>query len=488
MTARGRDEAPPLYLAVDQGGHASRALVFDAAGSVVARGVTSVRVRRSHPDRVEQDPEELVDSVRDGIRHALAELGDASQRIVGAGLATQRASIVCWDRISGAALSPVISWQDRRAHQWLASLAGRVEEIHRTTGLMLSAHYGASKLRWCLDHLDAVQVAHRDHRLCFGPLASFLVFCLVDGAPFLADPANAARTLLWSLRRRDWDPRLLALFGVPAGALPRCVPSRHAYGDLMVAGRRFPLQIVTGDQSAAIYAHGEPEPDTIHINMGTGAFAQRVVGDQLVYRPGLLTSVVLQEDDRLMCVLEGTVNGAGAALESVGQQLGVTDAETNLSDWMTHAGNPPLFLNGVSGLGAPFWVANFRSRFLGEGEPWVKLAAVGESIVFLLAVIVELLGEQPSPVRRMIVSGGLAEHDALCQRLSDVTAMPVYRPSEHEATARGTAYLLANRPPAWPEPRAGRQFQPRIDPVFAARYRRWRNAMSAALADGRHLP
>ena len=171
-------------------------------------------------------------------------------QVASAGLATQRSSIVCWDRVSGQALSPVISWQDRRAHEWLTRFALHAEEIHATTGLMLSAHYGASKLRWCLDHLPAVAQAQSEGRLAFGPLASYLVFRLTEERTLAVDPANAARTLLWNIKTLNWDEGLLHLFSIPASALPPCVPTRHHFGHLVAAGQRIPLALVSGDQSA----------------------------------------------------------------------------------------------------------------------------------------------------------------------------------------------------------------------------------------------
>ena len=130
--------------------------MFDSRGVLHASSLREVGVHVPQPDRLEQDPEELVASLHAVIVEAVASLGDKADRIVGAGIATQRSSIVCWDRRTGATLSPVISWQDRRAHEWLSRLAAQANEVQRRTGLMLSAHYGASKLRWCLDHLPAV--------------------------------------------------------------------------------------------------------------------------------------------------------------------------------------------------------------------------------------------------------------------------------------------------------------------------------------------
>ncbi|MBI5783327.1 MAG: glycerol kinase, partial [Gammaproteobacteria bacterium] len=294
----------PLYLCLDQGGHASRALVFDRRGVLQASALREVDVREPRPGWVEQDPEELVASLQAVIAKALVSLGARADQIGSAGIATQRSSMVCWDRHTGEALSPVISWQDRRAQQWLNQFSAHTLEVHQRTGLRLSPHYGVSKMRWCLDHLPAVAAAQREGRLAMGPLASFLLFRLLEEKPLLADPANAARTLLWNLHAMDWDPWLLELFGIPSQMLPHCVPTRHAFGTLRVNDRQIPLTIATGDQSAALCALGVPQPATAYINLGTGAFIQRA-SDQAPPADGLLAGMVYRDAKRVLCVLEG---------------------------------------------------------------------------------------------------------------------------------------------------------------------------------------
>ncbi|WP_372521908.1 FGGY family carbohydrate kinase [Sulfuricaulis sp.] len=470
----------PLYLCIDQGGHASRALVFDGRGVLHASSLREVGVQVLPPDRVEQDPEELVASLQDSIVEAVTSLGDRADHIASAGIATQRASIVCWDRRTGVALSPVISWQDRRAYEWLGRFSAHAGEVHQRTGLRLSAHYGASKLRWCLDHLPAVTAARREGRLAMGPLASFLLFRLLEEKPLLADPANAARTLLWDIRSMDWDPWLLERFGVPKQLLPRCVPTHYPFGTLTVNQRRVPLTVATGDQSAALFSLGAPQPEAVYINMGTGAFIQRAF-NQAPEADGLLTGMVYRDVDRAVLVLEGTVNGAGAALQWTEQEWGLENIEARLPGWLARAGDIPLFLNGIGGLGAPYWVAEFDSRLIGDGEPWQKAVAVVESIVFLLQTNLELMQKLPPAPARLVASGGLARHDGLCQRISDLSGLALYRPAEHEATARGTAYLLAGFPGDWPEEKPGTPFEPKQNSGLRQRYQRWRAEMQRAL-------
>ena len=63
-----------------------------------------------------------------------------------------------------------------------------------------------------------------------GPLASYLLHHLVEGAQERVDHANASRTLLWDLHNRDWSSRLLELFAIPRALLPDCQPICSAYG------------------------------------------------------------------------------------------------------------------------------------------------------------------------------------------------------------------------------------------------------------------
>ena len=475
---------PKLFLAIDQGGQSSRALVYDEAGVLVAESHASVAVTHPQNDWVEHHPEEVVRSIRQVIEQAVAALGERHAHIIAAGLATQRSSIVCWDRVNGVALSPIISWQDRRAAQWVTQFHKHDVAIHHATGLFVTAHYGVSKLHWCLKHLPAVKAAHRQGRLAWGPMASYLLFHLLEGKPLWIDPANASRTLLWNFHTRDWDGELLDLFGVPGEPLPRCVPTCYDFGHLRVQGRQVPLTVMTGDQSAALYAYGAPQHDTAYINIGTGAFVQRVCGGNLDYAPRLLTGVVLQCGNTLEYVLEGTVNGAGSALVEIERRLGIDvhEAEHNMAQWLDTQAELPLFLNGVSGLGSPYWVPQFGARFIGTGTPAEQLAGVAESIVFLTQVNLEEMETLFAAPQRLVASGGLARLDGICQRLADVSGIPVYRPTECEATARGTAFLLAGRPQHWPESNPGTLFHPQTNDVLRQRYQRWRVSMAQEIA------
>jgi glycerol kinase len=218
------------------------------------------------------------------------------------------------------------------------------------------------------------------------------------------------------------------------------------------------------------------------VNVGTGAFVQRLCRRQPARVGRYLASMVLHDNQELTYALEGTVNGAASALRWFERAYGLADVEAGLPQWLVRAGTPPLFLNGVSGLGSPYWVADFTPRFIGNGEPWQQAVAIVESIVFLLQLNMDGMRELAAPPREIRISGGFARLDGLCQRLADVSGVRVYRPAACEATARGTAFLVASRPRSWHEPEGGRWFDPELNSVLSARYQSWREAMQVAVA------
>lgn len=473
----------PFFLALDQGSHASKAMVFDAGGGIVAAAEQAVATCRPRRGWVEHDAEEVIASLQDAIAAAVADSGGA--RLESAGLAIQRSSVVCWDRHTGIALSPVLSWQDRRNAGWLAAQHFDPDRLREITGLVASAHYGASKLRWCLEHLPEVQQALAEDRLCCGPLASFVLHRLLVERPCLIDPANAARTLLWDLRSRDWSRPMLAACGVPERCLPRCVPSRHPFGTLEAPGGSVPLTVLTGDQPAALFARGAPAPDCLFVNIGTGAFVQRVFSGTPAGAPGLLRSVAWEDETSTVGVLEGTVNGAGAALEWLAEERAVPlESLVQEADrWLAEIDAPPLFLNGVGGLGAPYWIADCPIEFSEPGGLAAETAAVLESIVFLLAVNIEAV-RAASDVSEadadfISVSGGMSRFDGMCQRLADLSGLGVQRPAAIEATAHGVAWLLGGMPA--PENDHTRHYRPRSNPALEKRFERWRAWLEARL-------
>ncbi|MEZ5530016.1 MAG: FGGY family carbohydrate kinase [Porticoccaceae bacterium] len=472
-----------LYLVIDQGGQSSRLLVFDARGRQRLLLRQPVSTRFPGPGQVEQSPLELVMSIRSLLDELPARLGDDLQYLKAAALVTQRSSLVCWNRQSGEPLSPVLSWLDTRAADWLAELPLDETEVVTRTGLRPNAHYGASKIHWCLNNIPAVADSLAEGNLACGPLASYLLFALTAEHHFVVDPGNAQRSLLMNLHSGSWDGQLLGTFAIPEQVLPPVQPSASYFDDLSVGQTTVPLKLVNGDQNAAFFAAGPLRPERVSINAGTGAFIAAPWPELQSAPPGLLKTLVFQNGVKRLFVAEGTVNGAASALEQIATEWDIPDYQQQLDQWCRAETDIPLFLNGVGGLGAPYWRSDFRSGFLNldRENPQAGMVAVLESIVFLLSVNLRRLQDEGGPFTEIMVGGGLSELDGFCQRLADLSGLPAFRSEEVEATARGALFLLAGQPEGWPEPDV-QYFSPEVNTELELRFEHWLLAMADAMA------
>ncbi|MGB7933167.1 MAG: FGGY family carbohydrate kinase [Gammaproteobacteria bacterium] len=476
-----------LTLAIDQGTHATRVLVFDDHGQMVAHARRPVSLQARSRAEVEQSPLELLDSLQAVVDEILLQPGIDAARIGSAGLATQRSSVLAWERETGRALSPVLSWQDTRTAADLATLDRHEAVIRERTGLRLSPHYGAGKLRWLLRHEADVIAARAQGALVIGPLASFLLHHLSEASGEVADHANASRTLLWNLESRDWDTWLLDLFDIPRDVLPACRPIVADYGLTRIG--RIPLTAVNGDQTAALYAQGMPAHDTLVVNAGTGAFVLLPTGDSRRSHPELLSGLSRSDGRTADYYLEGTVNGAASALDWVANQYRIADWSAQASGWLDEVEAPPVFLNSIGGLGSPWWRPGPDPVFLPDGngahiEPAQALVAAIESIVFLIQANVELLRELNPGVQGIRIGGGLAPLDGLCRKLANLSGLAVERSGAIESTARGIAWLAAGCPQSWEPPGVERRFLPQDDPRLRERYACFRAALESAFRQG----
>jgi glycerol kinase len=472
-----------LWLALDQGGHASRALVFDQQGKQVAQAYATISTQRIDNDRVEHDANEIVDSLRLVIDEVAQTLGADTAHVHAVGLATQRSSVVCWNRRTGQPLSPVLSWQDRRNAELVSQLISHMDAIQQITGLVLSPHYGASKIRWCLDHLDAVKTAQEQGDLCCGPLASYLLFSLLNNRPCLIDPANASRTQLWSPAAGDWSEDLLHWFSIPKVVLPKPVVTEFDYGFLPFADRTIPLRVCTGDQAAVPFANGALKSNTLYVNLGTGAFILAPIAQPIPQAAPLLSSVLHSNNQSITYALEGTVNGAGSALSWWQEQTGldVWQSLGALQRSNVENSSPPLFINAIGGIASPYWLSTQQSKFIYDASSDTQhhLIAIIESIAFLINANIELMCAKLPTLDTIQVGGGLSACPYLSECLADLSGLSVVRLSERELTGRGLAYLVAGRPQSWSPVHVKQIISPIKNPNLLLRQANWRSQMQA---------
>ena len=461
-------------LALDQGTQSSRAMVFDINGKVLASAQQPVALNRIDRHHVEQDASDILSSLRRCIQQVMDDPALSKVDLRSAGLATQRSSVVAWQKGSDQPLSQVLSWQDRRGAKWLKQFDSRAGQIKERTGLRLTPHYGASKLRWLLDNAAPVQQAEKAGELCMGPLAAYLMVGLLKTGTPQIDHANAARTQLWNLNTLQWDPTLLDWFGIPGSVLPTVRPIQFKYGEL--ADVHVPLTAVNGDQTAALYSRGPIPPDTLLVNLGTGAFTLLPTGEERLNHETLLSGVCNSSVRGAHYLLEGTVNGAGAALAWAAHELEISAPRAALSSSLKTVDHPPIFINTIGGLGSPWWQDGPNAAWLTldgssahNASAADKLVAVAESIIFLVQCNIDALLKDGHSFTTIQITGGLANQDGLCQKLADLSVTVINRPPQSEATAKGIAWLSLANQSDW-SGKAGTLFSPNKNHALQQRY------------------
>ena len=455
-----------FYLTIDQGGHASRASLFDHSLTLVNQAACDIQTLRPKACHVEHDPQALLQSINTAIEQTVSTTGLPSGAIIVAGIACQRSSIACWDRSTSQPLSNIISWQDTRASESVISQ----KDLSEITGLRPSAHYGASKIQWCTQHLSDVKNTPSSE-LAIAPLMSYLLFNLLQEVPYTSDPINASRTNLFNIHTNAWQQSLLTDYGLTTLQLPTIHPCQHNWGRLH---NGTPLNIATGDQSAALFSLGPPKPENLYINMGTVCFLQQVIPKPLNNPDPLLNSLAMSTEQDKIFVLEGTVNGAGSAIDWFIKDRSYPEFFDTIALLLTQQVNPGICLNGISGLGSPDWKPAFTPVFIDSTGINNQAVALLESILFLLQRNIDAFSSKIEPAQNIILSGGFSQQNSICQRLSDLSQKRVYRYSDAEATSRGLAYLLNPIDKYSFKPCI---FSPKKNTALMSRYQKWTTAM-----------
>jgi glycerol kinase len=500
-----------LVLAIDQGGQSSRVAVYTTDGKQMYCFSTPCSTSHKHVgslEYIEQDPIIILSGIKKSIEKVHTLLGDDTKHIIAAGFAGQGSSLLCWDNKTGEPLSPVLSWQDVRGDDFLKSIVLTHDEARKLSGLRISAHYGASKIRWCLDNNGQVQTALKNKTLSIGPIVSY-IFWHLTGENFV-DPGHAQRTLLWNMTSNNWDDSLLKLFKVPRNILPQCKWHNSLFGSFNLSDHQIPFVASARDQGASLFSRGLPDNTACYINVGTGAFIQRVANhfdapDGLLVSPVWLPensdddivelaspvcyadeitgefSYLIKRQQQTWYAWEATVNGAASAIAFMQQQTGlqITPDDIN-SALQIEPRHDCYFLNAIGGLGAPYWRTDLTSKFGGDLTAHEKILAWLESIIFQIFINVNLmntLGE----TQKIYISGGFSNADILCQKIADLTQISVHRNINEDATLQGIACMAAGLPSRWNIDVCENIFTPRVNSYLQNNFKRWEDAMAAWL-------
>ena len=489
-------------LAIDQGTTSSRAIIFDDKMRVAAMAQEEFPQHFPRSGWVEHDPADIWASVVATCKAAADKADISFAQVTAIGITNQRETTVVWDKTTGTPVHNAIVWQDRRTADFCHELRdeGFEDTITQRTGLLADPYFSGTKLRHILQQVDGALDRAKAGDLLFGTVDSYLIWKLTGGTSHVTDATNAARTMLYDIRKGRWSSTICDRFDIPMSMLPEVRDCAADFGmtDPELFGTSLPILGVAGDQQAATLGQACFRPGMLKSTYGTGCFALLNTGDKLVESQNrLLGTIAYQFDGKPTYALEGSIFIAGAVVQWLRDGLrlirdaGETQAMAESADF----GHELYLVPAFTGLGAPYWDAEARGAVFGltrNSGPAEFARAALESVGFQTRDLLEAMksdwqGADNSDVLR--VDGGMSASDWTMQFLSDIIGAPVDRPKVLETTAMGAAWLAGMRAGVYPDQKGfaadwalDRRFKPQMDEVTRERrYEGWKDAVRRTL-------
>ena len=488
-------------LALDQGTTSSRAILFDKTGTIVASAQKKFKQYYPKDAWVEHNPMEIWGTQSGVLREVLDKAAVSLKQIAGIGITNQRETTIIWDKKTGQPIYNAIVWQCRRTASICEDLKerGLEEYVREKTGLTIDAYFSATKIKWILDNVEGSRERAKRGQLLFGTVDTWLLWNLTKGKVHATDYSNASRTMLYDIKKLQWDRYLLEELDIPIELMPEVKPSSYIFGytDLDSFGKKVPISGIAGDQNAALFGHTCFEKGMAKNTYGTGCFVLMNLGEEMINsKHGLVTTIAWGIDNKVYYALEGSIFIAGAAVQWLRDGLKIirSSEESETLANSVEDTNGVYLVPAFVGLGAPYWDMYARGTIVGitrdtSAEHIVR--ATLESIAYSTRDVLEAM-EDDSGVRlkTLRVDGGAVVNNFLMQFQADILDVKVERPVLAEITALGACYLAGLSTGFW-ENQDEILANIQIDKSYLVEmeekkreelYRNWKRAVSRSLA------
>ena len=438
-------------LSLDQGTTSSRAVLFDENRNMTAIAQREFTQHFPKEGWVEHDPMEIWSSQYSVVTEAVAKSGIDPADIAAVGITNQRETAIVWERSTGKPVYNAIVWQCRRTAPLIEKLKadGLSDMIREKTGLVPDAYFSATKIRWILDNVEGARAKAENGELLFGTVDTWLIWKLTGGKTHAIDRTNASRTMLYNINSCEWDSDLLKLFDIPSSMLPEVKSSGDIYGVADICGAAVPIAGDAGDQQAAMFGQGCFEAGSAKNTYGTGCFLLMNTGsERKVSENGLVTTIAATlKGSPVQYALEGSVFVGGAVIQWLRDEMRLIDESRDAEYFAKKVpDNGGVYLvPAFTGLGAPHWDMYARGTIVGITRGTKRehiIRAAQESIAYQSADLFDAM-ERDSGVRisQLNVDGGASRDSFLMQFQSDILDRKIIKPTNHESTALGAAFL-----------------------------------------------
>ncbi|MBC8335714.1 MAG: hypothetical protein ISR59_02385 [Anaerolineales bacterium] len=273
-----------FFIGIDISTTATKALLMDEAGNVVAVASSEYSYEIPQPLWTEQDPDLWWVATVKSIRHVMADSAIKGSQVKGIGLTGQMHGLVLLDE-HGQILRPAILWNDQRTGQQCDEIRTRigVERLIQITGNDALTGFTAPKILWVQENEPQIWAQVR-HIL----LPKDYVRYKLTGE-FATDRAGGSGTLLFDIKKRSWSSEVLTALEIPSDCLPptfegvqvtALLPPDTAAEISLIPG--IPVVAGGGDQAAAAVGTGAVKEGLVSLSLGTSGvvFATSEIWDE----------------------------------------------------------------------------------------------------------------------------------------------------------------------------------------------------------------
>lgn len=430
-----------MYIGIDLGTSGIKGILLNEQGAIVASHTEALEVSRPQPLWSEQDPEQWWQAaIR--VFDAFSSQCDLS-RVKALGLTGQMHGAVLLDA-EGQVLRPAILWNDGRSYEQCRALEHQVPLSRQMTGNLMMPGFTAPKISWVREYEPHV----------FARIAKVLLpkdylrFRLTH--TYATDMSDAAGTLYFNVKKRDWCDDILTACGLTRQQMPRLYEGSEITGllDPELAKRwHLPehVAVVAGasDNAAGALGVGLTKPGQAMISLGTsGVFF--VVSDGYYANPDKAVHSfchALPQRWHLMSV----ILSAASCLKWVSQLVGHTDIPSLLQEINPQKPGKLLFLPYLSGERTPHNDPNAQGVFFGLTHETCRadlVRAVLEGVGFAFYDGIQVLESTGLKATDISLIGGGARSEVWRQILADIFNKTLsYREGGDVGPALGAARL-----------------------------------------------
>ena len=445
-------------IGIDSSTTATKALLIDERGAIVAVAASEYDFQTPHPLWSEQEPALWWNGTVASIRRVLAESGIDPAAVVGVGLTGQMHGLVLLDA-AGEVLRPSILWNDQRTASQCDEIRARLgkRELVRITGNDALTGFTAPKILWVQE--NEPQIYARIHKIL---LPKDYVRYRLTG-DYATDRADAGGTLLVELATRDWSPAVIEVLGIRPEWLPPTHEGTQITGVISAAAAEAtglaagtPVVGGGGDQAAGATGVGAVEEGIVALSLGTSGVVFASAHSPIYEPEGRLHAFphALAGKWHLMGVMLSAAGSLRWYRDTLAPGVAYDDLLAPAAA-IAPGSDGLLFLPYLTGERTPHPDPLARGAFVGltvrHSQPHLTRAVL-EGVAFGLRDSFELMKSAGlSAIRQVRVSGGGAASPLWRQILADVLGSELVTVNTTEGAAYGAALLAGVGAGLWPD-------------------------------------